>query len=101
MRGFVKRCAEKKDPADFVIDDVSFQVLEKCAVLVGELCVDADMDQFADLFIDRHLLYQFGCSFLRFLARPEIRARLRRSCNRLQQNYRSKDKATQKLHYYY
>ena len=33
-----------------------FRSLKKLAVLIGESCVDADVDELADLFVDRHFL---------------------------------------------
>ncbi len=56
MRCFVDRGTEKYNPADLVFNDVSLEVFEKRAVLVGEPGVDTDMNKLADFFFDRHFL---------------------------------------------
>ena len=49
-----------------------FEVLEISAVLIGKFCVNADVNQLADLFLDLHFLQLLIGPFPRLFGRLEL-----------------------------
>jgi hypothetical protein len=79
MDGLINRADKEYDAADLVFGNVPMYLGVKRALLIGVSCIDTDMYELADLFIDRHFFYRpvgplpRGSRWLKFrLSRPRL-----------------------------